>query len=152
MVVISLRSLLLTVWTSLVLATPVGAVDYIRLSPSEFSQDLQTASRLLAEMDYPAAIDILRILVADEPDDADALALMGYALRKSGDPARAEGFYKRALTAVPNHLGALQYLGELYVEQGQLGLAETQLRLLEAACAGSCEGLAALAQALDAAR
>jgi len=50
---------------------------------------------------------LLKVLVADEPDDATALSLMGYALRKSGEAERAEGFYKRALDIDPAHLGAL---------------------------------------------
>ena len=133
---------------ALLLTSGALAVDYVRLSPSEFAADLQQASRLLDQHDYASAIDLLEMLVADEPDDATALSLMGYALRKSGEPERAERFYSRALAADPHHLGALQYLGELYVEQGQLDLARDQLRLLVTLCAADCAGRDALAAAL----
>jgi hypothetical protein len=45
----------------------------------------------------------------------------------------------------------LQYLGELYVEQGQLDLAREQLRLLDGACEAKCEGRDRLAAAINAA-
>lgn len=124
------------------------AVDYVRLSPSEFSEDLRKASTLLDEQQYEPAIELLKGLVADEPRDADALILMGFALRKSGDLPRAEGFYKRALAVEPTHLGALQYLGELYLERGELDRARSQLSLLDAACPSGCAGRDALAAAI----
>lgn len=139
---------MLAVALCLLLSGAATAVDYVRLSPAEFAADLQKVSRLLEERDYATAIDLLKVLVADEPDDATALSLMGYALRKSGDAERAEGFYIRALDIDPAHLGALQYLGELYVEQGRLDLAEIQLQRLDELCQADCAGRDALAAAL----
>lgn len=140
-------------WTvlCLALASPVGAVDYIRLSPSEFAEDLVKASELAGAARYDEAIAILKVLVADEPDDADALSLLGYSLRKSGDLDRAAGFYRRALEIAPDHLGANQYLGELHVQRGDLPAARERLRVLDAACGTSCEGRDLLAAAIDAA-
>jgi Flp pilus assembly protein TadD len=68
----------------MLLATDASSVDYVRLSPSEFAQDLQKASLLLEQHDYAAAVELLEVLVADEPKDADALGLLGFALRKRG--------------------------------------------------------------------
>jgi hypothetical protein len=39
----------------------------------------------------------------------------------------------------PKHLDANEYLGELYVELGQLDKAHERLAVLEAACGKSCE-------------
>jgi len=132
----------------MLLATDASAVDYVLLSPSEFAQDLQKASLLLEQHDYAAAAELLEVLVADEPKDADALSLLGFALRKGGNPNRAQLVYRRALTIDPAHLGALQYLGELYVEQGQLDLAREQLRLLDGAYEAKCEGRKNLSYAI----
>jgi Flp pilus assembly protein TadD len=133
------------------LTRPVAAVDYIRLSPSEFAEDLVRASNLAHDERYDEAIAILRDLVADEPEDADALSLLGYSLRKLGQLDRAEHFYLRALEAEPEHLGANQYLGELYVKRGDLENARIRLGVLSAACAGFCDGRDALASAIAAA-
>ena len=138
--------------TCLVLsAASVGAVDYIRLSPSEFAEDLVKASELAHAQRYEEAIALLKILVGDEPDDADALSLLGYSLRKSGDLDRAEGFYLKALSVVPEHLGANQYLGELYVERGNLEGAQARLDVLNSVCRDTCDGRDALAATISAA-
>ena len=132
-------------------ALPAAAIDYVRLSPGEFAEDLQRASVLAREGRYEEAIELLRVLVDDEPDDADALSLLGYSLRKSGNTGRAEGFYLRALEVEPHHPGANQYLGELYVELGKLPAARERLAVLDATCAMPCAGRDELAAAIAAA-
>lgn len=130
------------------LAAPAGAVDYTRLSPAEFAEDLVTAGDLVAEGLYTEALALLEALVDDEPKDADALSLLGYTVRKLGDLERAERVYERALAVDPSHAGALQYLGELYVERGDLVRARAQLERLDAVCPSPCQGRAELAAAL----
>jgi Flp pilus assembly protein TadD len=109
------------------------------------------ASELAHAERYEEAIALLKLLVSDEPEDADALSLLGYSLRKSGDLDRAEGFYLRALGVEPDHRGANQYLGELYVERGRLEAARARLEVLDAVCGDSCDGRDALAAAISAA-
>jgi tetratricopeptide (TPR) repeat protein len=133
----------------LLAALPGAGIDYVRLSPGEFAEDLQRASVLAHDGRYEEAIELLRVLVDDEPD-ADALSLLGYSLRKTGNTARAEGFYLRALEIEPHHQGANQYLGELYVELGNLPAARERLAVLDATC-GSCAGRDQLAAAIAAA-
>lgn len=130
------------------LATPAGAVNYTRLSPSEFAEDLVLASDLVASGQYRDALALLEILVDDEPSDADALSLLGYTLRHLGEIDRAERVYARALAADPDHAGAIQYLGELYVERGDLARARAQLERLDEVCADPCPGRAELAAAI----
>jgi len=76
---------------------------------------------------------------------------MGCALRKSGDYRRAQGFYLKALKIKPMHRGANAYLGELYVETGQLAKARQRLEVLEAVCGTGYEEYRAHKQAIDAA-
>jgi Flp pilus assembly protein TadD len=144
------RVTVILIWLALSAAS-VDAVDYIRLSPSEFAEDLVKASELAHAQRYDEAIAILRVLVDDEPEDADALSLLGYSLRKSGQPDRAEHFYLKAIEVAPDHLGANQYLGELYVERGDLTNARSRLNVLDINCVNTCAERDALASAIAAA-
>lgn len=103
------------------------------------AQDLINAGR------YSAAVRLLNDLVELYPNNADVFNLMGYSLRKLQRYDQAEEFYLHALDLKPNHLGANEYLGELYVETGQLGKAQQRLAVLQNAC-GSCEEYDELAE------
>ncbi len=74
--------------------------------------------------------------------------LIGFSLRKTGDYAQALTFYRKALELDPEHKGALEYLGELYVETGQLDKAREHVVLLRKLCPDGCEELADLEQAI----
>ena len=50
------------------------------------------------------------------PWDAEAHNLAGHAYRKLGDYERALTLYDQALRLNPHHRGALEYLGEAYLE------------------------------------
>lgn len=99
---------------------------------------------------FAGALPILAALTAAEPDNADAWNLLGYAARKSGDLAAAGLAYDRALKLDPDHLGALEYQGELYLETGKPDQAKANLARLRSLC-GDCEEAEDLAQALAAA-
>ena len=59
-------------------------------------------------------------------------------------------YYRRALAIEPRHLGANEYLGELYLETGELAKAEERLRELAIACPSGCEERDELSEAIDA--
>ena len=82
---------------------------------------------------------------------ADVYNLMGFSLRKTGDYKQAYTFYRKALDFNPEHKGALEYLGELYVETGQVEKARENVVLLKKLCPGGCEELEDLEQAIAAA-
>ena len=50
----------------------------------------------------------------------------------------AEQYYNRALELDPKHKGAMEYLGELYVETGRMDEANQMLSRLDNACFLSC--------------
>jgi tetratricopeptide (TPR) repeat protein len=79
---------------------------------------------------------------------ADVYNLMGFALRKTGDYQQAYTFYRKALDFDPNHKGALEYLGELYVETGQVDKAKENVVRLKELCPSGCEELADLEKAI----
>ena len=81
--------------------------------------DLRSVRAKIKAKDFQAALAELRT-VADTHQHADVYSLMGFSLRKTGDYATALTFYKKALDFDANHKGAREYLGELYVETGEL--------------------------------
>lgn len=99
---------------------------------------LASARAHIAAKRWPAAIDELKRVNAT--GDADWNNLMGYALRKSATPdlAGAERHYNEALRLKPDHRGALEYSGELYLMKGDLPKAEERLATLAKVC-GNCE-------------
>jgi tetratricopeptide (TPR) repeat protein len=101
---------------------------------------------------WGAAIDELKRLNLER--DADWNNLMGYALRKQAMPDLdgAQRFYDAALRINPNHLGALEYVGELALTRKDLPAAEAYLARLQRACgiANPCEPLETLKKAVAA--
>lgn len=85
--------------------------------------------------------------------NADWNNLMGYVLRKQATPDLdgAQRFYDAALRIDPNHLGALEYVGELALTKKDLPAAEAYLARLQRACgiASPCEPLEALKRAVS---
>lgn len=69
---------------------------------------------------------------------ADVLNYMGFTSRKLGRLDSALSYYREALRLDPNHLGATEYLGELYIQMGELERARTQLARLDQLCAYGC--------------
>lgn len=106
------------------------------------------AQRLIDRGAYATAIPLLEGALAEDPQSADAYSLLGFASRKLGRYDEALAHYQQALTIDPQHLGALEYLGELYVETGQLSNAEAMLARLAEACPQGCEEHEDLAAAI----
>ncbi len=97
---------------------------------------------------YEQAIAAFEKVVANEPDNADAMTYLGYSHRKLGDFEASLDWYGRALAADPEHRGATEYLGELYLRMGDVPRAEAQLARLEELCFFGCQELDELAQAI----
>tara|TARA_B100000700_G_C14756255_1_gene719909 strand:- start:48 stop:509 length:462 start_codon:yes stop_codon:yes gene_type:complete len=64
---------------------------------------------------------------------ADVYNLLGFSYRKNDNPDLDKAFesYKIALEANPEHAGAHEYLGELYLKMGDKFMAEEMLAKLE---------------------
>ncbi len=69
---------------------------------------------------------------------ADILNYMGFVSRKMGRLDAALAYYDDALQLDPNHLGATEYLGELYIQMGDMNRARSQLARLDDLCAYGC--------------
>ncbi|MGE3872323.1 MAG: tetratricopeptide repeat protein [Parvibaculaceae bacterium] len=139
-----LRPLTFGVW--LMAATlPALAVD---TPSSSDAPDLAAIRAEIAAKDYKGAIADLNGLIDQGVQHPDIYNLMGYSLRKSGDPRTALSFYRKALEFDPDHKGALEYLGELYVEMGDIGKAQANEARLAQLCPQGCEELEDLKQAI----
>ena len=97
-------------------ATGALAVDNVT---SRDAPDLTSVRAKIKAKDFKAALAELTPMLATY-QHADVYNLMGFSLRKTGDYKQAYTFYRKALDFDPEHKGALEYLGELYVETGQV--------------------------------
>ena len=109
----------------------------------------QEIQELLKKAQFEPALAALLPYTEANPDDADGWNLLGYTSRKLGHYDVAFGYYERALAIEPNHKGALEYMGELYVEMGQKDTALDLLAKLQRLCPQGCSELAQLQGFID---
>ncbi|MDG2199404.1 MAG: tetratricopeptide repeat protein [SAR324 cluster bacterium] len=115
-----------------------GSSDY-EDSTLRKSRGYQQAVSYIKKSDYGSAIPLLRRELKNNPKNADAHNYMGYALRKSDDLKNSAVHYTKALEINPQHLGALEYQGELYLTIGNLDLAKANLQKLDKLCWLGCD-------------
>ena len=130
--------------TFMVVALPAaafaaGSSSSTTTGDSSADENLGLAKTAIAQFKYDKAKEYLENVLALTPNDADALNLMGFSERKTGDMSESLEYYNKALALQPNHLGANEYLGELYLEMKDVKKAEERLAVLQQACGGTCE-------------
>ncbi|TQV73350.1 tetratricopeptide repeat protein [Denitrobaculum tricleocarpae] len=118
-------------------AGPVGG--YESDDASDENKELAKAIKLIGLGSYASAIPLLEKAIAANPRNPDAFSLMGFSHRKLGRRNRALDYYLKALELEPEHLGANEYLGELYLETSDLARAQERLQVLEQACGTKCD-------------
>ena len=126
------------------------AVDSDEPSPARGAPDLTSVRAKVKASDFKRAIAELAPILKANPD-ADGHNLMGFSLRKTGDFKQALVHYQKALDLDPKHKGALEYLGELYVETNRIDQAKEIAARLRKACPQGCEELTDLEKALTSA-
>ena len=114
--------------------------------------DFTTGKAAIVAKDWPRAIAALNAAAKYDNNNADIHNLLGYAQRNNGNFELALKHYDRALTLDPRHLGAREYLGELYLKQNNLAKAEEQRAMLVKLCPRPCEELSELSEKIDAYR
>ena len=136
---------------SLALSGPAGAMGPAEPSTGK-GRNYTEGERAVKAKDYAKAVPLLERALNDNMRDADANNLLGYSHRKLGNTQTALVYYQRALAIDPNHRGANEYLGELYVEMKDLPKAEERLTKLTQLCGTSCEEYRDLKAAIDQAK
>jgi tetratricopeptide (TPR) repeat protein len=128
------------------LSAPAFAVDNME---STDAPDLTAVRAKIAAKDYAGALAELRDL-AEDVQQADVYNLLGFTLRKTGDFKTSLTYYTKALEMQPDHKAAHEYLGELYVETGNIVKAKEQLAVLAKLCPNGCEERDDLQKAISA--
>ncbi len=108
-------------------------------STKKDDSDYAQAVKLVDAGDYAAAIPLLQKSIAADPTNADAHNYRGFSHRKLGNVDVALTHYGKALELKPKHRGANEYLGELYLDLGQMDKAKERLKVLDDACFFGCD-------------
>lgn len=140
-----MRHTLATALLCLLIAAPAAAVDLGPPTPT-----LEAARADIAAEHWDDAVEKLRLIVDANNTNADAYSLLGYTLRHTGATGRALQAYERALKLEPQHTGALEYQGELFLILGEPDKAKANLALIETICGTGCEPYVDLAAAIAA--
>jgi Flp pilus assembly protein TadD len=126
--------------SSLAIADGGGSSRDSRLAPWQ---------KMIAAEKYEMAIGELQKALSKSPDDADVLNLLAYSQRKLLRFDEALVNYQKALQVDPGHRGANEYLGELYLQLGQLDKALERLKVLDEDCFFGCEEFDDLEEAIE---
>jgi len=110
--------------------------------------NLKPIVALIEQGKYESAINLLHDKLDVDPDNADIMSLLGFSYRKTRNYEDALTFYEWALRAEPDHRGANEYLGELYLETNQIDKAVRQLQILDSLCS-NCKEYSTLKKAID---
>ncbi len=86
---------------------------------------------------------------AKNQNDPRILNYIGYTTRKLGRVSEAMGYYRKALKINPDYTFARAYLGEAFLEQGNVKLAKEQLAEIEKRCGNSCVEFTTLSGQID---
>ena len=94
--------------------------------------EFHRAKKFIYKNQFEKGIKTLKSIENAKPfgySKADLYNYLGFASRKLPQPnyVEAEKYYLKAISFDSKHIGALEYLGELYVETGRLDLAKSML-------------------------
>jgi len=135
---------------AIALAVPHAALAADTTPPAAAAPDKLSEARALikAKKWSEAVAELQRV---NDPASADWNNLMGYSIRRGSSPDldASERFYNEALRINPNHRGALEYSGQLYLMKGDLSSAEKRLAVLDKACTFGCDEYTDLKKAIE---
>ena len=110
--------------------------------------DLAAGKNAINRGDYEKAIVLISRVIKFDGKNADAYNYLGFSYRKSGRLKKAAAAYKAALNIDPDHKGALEYQGELYLKMGNVKGARLNINHLTSLCRSGCRELSELKRAL----
>ena len=112
-------------------------------TPTEPSVTLQSEmariTTLLNAKDFKGARAQLLLIDKKFTNNADVNNLLGFTSRKLKMYSDSAMYYTKALKINPNHLGALEYQGELFVATKKIAAAKSNLAKLKMLCGLNCE-------------
>lgn len=110
--------------------------------------DLTEVRAAIKAKDFKGAITALTAIIDRGTVHADVYSLLGFSWRKSGDYKSAQLYYAKALDFDPNHKGALEYQGQMFIELGEMERAKKNHERLVKLCPTGCEERDDLEEAL----
>jgi predicted Zn-dependent protease len=130
-------------------AAPVFAAgtDDGTAEASSTASAYEEAKAMVDADNFVAALPALLAITAEDAGNADAWNLLGYTQRNLGNMEDSATAYLAALSINPDHLGALEYQGELFLKTGKPDLAKANLDRLKSLC-GTCEEAVDLEEAI----
>ena len=103
------------------------------------NSELAKVTTLLNANNFKQALADLKIIDSEFKNNADVNNLLGYSSRKLKQYKPAATYYEKALKINPNHIGALEYQGELFVLTNKVSAAKKNLVKLEKLCGLNCD-------------
>ena len=116
-------------------ATPTPATP----ATKQLSVFLSEADALIKQKNFTAALNLLKQADKSYANNADINNLLGFSSRNLKQFAASAKYYKKALRINPNHLGALEYQGELFLQTKKVSAAKKNLAKLKTLCGENCE-------------
>jgi Flp pilus assembly protein TadD len=107
-------------------------------APRTQPTDYELGVKAVQAGDYEHALASLQKVVQADPRNADAWNYIGFSQRNLRHFDQSLAAYQNALDINPNHRGANEYLGELYLKTGDLEKARERLAKLQSLCPGGC--------------
>ena len=114
--------------------TPVPSV-----AAKNVNTELTKIRSLIEAKNFSAALSALKVADKAFPNNADINNLLGYSARNLKQYKPAATYYVKALKIDPNHLGALEYQGELFMLTKKTSDAKKNLAKLKSLCGVNCE-------------
>jgi tetratricopeptide (TPR) repeat protein len=137
------RLLRASLTAAFVALAPAAYADPEETDPDLAARDADYAAgrKALQSHDWNAAVARLTKAEVRNPDHADLQNDLGFAYRNLRQYDAAFRHYERALAIDPRHRGAHEYIGEAYLEVGDVKNAQRHLEALRAICVLGCEEL-----------
>lgn len=145
----TIRAAALSLFLPSALLAPAAAVGMGFGGDSDDAATYKMGYEKAMDGEYSEAIEVLKKVVKESPDNADAWNMLGFSYRNIGDADNAWDAYERTLAIEPNHKGAHEYIGEWYLMQGDIASAKAQLDKLAALCPDGCEEYDTLAASIE---
>ncbi len=104
------------------------------------------AVSLIRARHYSQGLELLWAI--ETRQDPKVLNYIGFATRKLGDVDKGITYYHKALAIDPDYTLAREYLGEGYLQKGDVASARRQLGEIKNRCGASCREYTVLAAAI----
>jgi len=123
---------------SFALVSGVMAASTPSVSTQTKAGNFERGVKAIETENFKKATKLFSKVVAKEPGNADAWNYLGFSNRKLKKFDQALSAYQKALAIDPEHRGANEYLGELYLQTGDLENARGRLQKLDDICTSGC--------------